>query len=94
MLALGLGQGAGISLVLTLMVLRCQTARGAAELSGMAQTVGYLIAALGPFVVGVVHGATGGWTLPVVVLIAVVGAFVATGLPAASDRYLEPELAA
>jgi CP family cyanate transporter-like MFS transporter len=93
MLLLGLGQGAGISLVLTLMVLRCQTAHGAAELSGMAQTVGYLIAALGPLVVGVLHGATGGWTLPVVVLIAVVAAFGATGLPAASDRHLESELA-
>ena len=52
MAALGIAQGASISLGLTLFVLRTRTAGAAAELSGMAQTVGYLVAALGPVTVG------------------------------------------
>ena len=38
--------------------------RAAAELSAMAQGVGYCVAALGPFLVGVVHEVSGGWGLP------------------------------
>jgi CP family cyanate transporter-like MFS transporter len=88
---LGLGQGAGISLALTLLILRCRTAEASAELSGMAQTVGYLIAALGPLTVGVLHGATGAWTVPVIALIVALGPLLITGLTAAADRTLEPE---
>jgi CP family cyanate transporter-like MFS transporter len=90
---LGLGQGAGISLALTLLILRCRTAEASAELSGMAQTVGYLVAALGPLTVGVLHGATGAWTVPVIAVIAALGPLLITGLAAAADRTLEQETA-
>jgi MFS transporter, CP family, cyanate transporter len=65
---LGLGFGTGFTLVLALMVLRAHDARHAAELSGMAQTFGYAIGALGPVLIGVVHDLSGGWTLPLIVL--------------------------
>lgn len=45
---LGIGQGGAVGLALTLIVLRSGDARTAARLSGMAQTVGYLLAAAGP----------------------------------------------
>ena len=47
----GLGT-ATFPLILTLIGLRARTAAGTAALSGFTQSVGYLIAALGPFVVG------------------------------------------
>lgn len=59
---LGLGQGGTFALALTLIVLRARDAHVAANLSSMAQGVGYTLASMGPFAVGVVHDLTGGWT--------------------------------
>lgn len=50
---LGLGQGGGFSLALTLIVLRSGNSRLAGKLSGLAQGGGYTLAALGPLGVGV-----------------------------------------
>ena len=58
---LGLGQGGTFALALTLIVLRSKDAHVAANLSSMAQGVGYTLASMGPFAVGLVHDATGGW---------------------------------
>ncbi|MDN7139593.1 CynX/NimT family MFS transporter [Pseudomonas sp. JQ170] len=58
---LGLGQGGSFALALTLIVLRSRDAHVAANLSSMAQGVGYTLASLGPFAVGLVHDLTGGW---------------------------------
>ena len=48
-------------LALTLIVLRSRDAHVAANLSGMAQGIGYTVASMGPFAVGLVHELTGGW---------------------------------
>ena len=58
---LGLGQGGTFALALTLIVLRSKDAHVAANLSSMAQGVGYTLASMGPFAVGLVHDMTGGW---------------------------------
>lgn len=67
---LGLGQGGQLSLALTLVNLRASCAAIATSLSTMAQSVGYVIAALGPIVVGALRGVTGSWTVALVVLLA------------------------
>jgi len=69
----GLGQGGGISLALTLMALRARDAAHTSELSGMAQSAGYLLAATGPLGLGLAHDATGTWTLPLLLLVAAAG---------------------
>ena len=61
-IVLGLGQGGTFSLALTLIVLRSRDAHVAANLSGMAQGIGYTVASMGPLAVGVVHEVTGGWS--------------------------------
>ncbi|AVD92053.1 CynX/NimT family MFS transporter [Pseudomonas alloputida] len=61
-IVLGLGQGGTFALALTLIVLRSKDAHVAANLSSMAQGVGYTLASMGPFAVGLVHDLTGGWT--------------------------------
>ena len=50
--------------MLVLIGLRSRTPEGTAALSGFTQSMGYLLAAIGPFGVGVLHDATGGWTVP------------------------------
>ena len=48
--------------MLTLIGLRSRTPQGTAALSGFTQSLGYLMAVVGPFAVGALHDATGGWT--------------------------------
>ncbi|MGY1831314.1 MFS transporter [Geodermatophilus sp. SYSU D01180] len=79
----GLAQGAGIALAVTLGVLRAADADAAARLSGMSQLVGYGVGALGPVVVGALSEATGGWTVPLLLLLAVGLGLAAAGLVAA-----------
>ncbi|MQA02970.1 MAG: MFS transporter [Streptosporangiales bacterium] len=60
----GVAQGACISIALTLILLRARTPEVAGSLSGAVQSIGYLIAALGPLVVGALRDLTNGWTVP------------------------------
>ena len=55
----GIGQGGLIAVAMTIIVLRSPDAHVAAHLSGMAQCVGYLLAAIGPLIVGLLHSWTG-----------------------------------
>ena len=88
MVLTGIGQGLGIALVLTLVVLRAQDAEHAAALSGMAQGVGYTIAALGPLLLGVVRDVSGNWDAPIALLLVVCVGMLLTGLGAGRDRFV------
>ncbi|HEX4804908.1 MAG TPA: MFS transporter [Conexibacter sp.] len=85
---LGSGFGIGFTLVLALFVLRAGDAPHAVALSGMAQAVGYTLAALGPIAVGALHDATGGWRTPLAVLIALALGALALGLAASRRGYV------
>src|SRR5918997_4171016 len=85
---LGLGQGASFSLALTFFALRAPDTGYAAALSGMAQSVGYLLAAGGPFLFGVLRDATGSWKLPLALLVAVTVCLLIAGLGAARDAHV------
>jgi CP family cyanate transporter-like MFS transporter len=78
--------------VLTLIGLRARTASGTAALSGFTQSVGYLIAGLGPFGVGLLYDVTGSWTPPLLVLTALAVPQIALGLVASRPRHIEDEL--
>lgn len=87
----GFGSGATMILGLTFIGLRASSAHQAAALSGMAQSVGYLLAAFGPPVMGKMHDVSGEWTLPLVgcallaVVMAVAGGFAGRDRVIASD---------
>lgn len=87
----GLGT-ATFPLILTLIGLRARTAAGTAALSGFTQSVGYLLAAVGPFAVGVLRDASGGWTLPLLTLAALSVPLLFTGLAVSRPAYLEDQL--
>ncbi|HEU5126645.1 MAG TPA: MFS transporter [Glycomyces sp.] len=80
-------------LILTLFGLRARTAAGTAALSAFAQSGGYLMAGVGPFAVGWLHGLTDAWTLPFALLYLLMVLHVAAGLAITKDRYIEDELA-
>lgn len=83
---LGFVLGGTFGLALTLLVLRAPDAESAGQLSGMAQSVGYLVASTGPAAFGYLHDASGGWTVPLLFLVGVLGAKVFFGLPAGRRR--------
>ncbi len=79
-------------LVLTLIGLRARTGAGTAALSGFTQSVGYLMAALGPLFVGVLYDLTGGWTAPLSLLLALVVPQLVAGLIVSRPSYIEDHL--
>jgi CP family cyanate transporter-like MFS transporter len=85
---LGLGQGASFSLALTFFALRAPDHGHAAALSGMAQSVGYLLAAGGPFLFGVLRDVTGAWKVPLALLLTVTICLLIAGIGAARDAHV------
>src|SRR5689334_18851313 len=79
-LVLGVSQGSCLGLAIFFMMARAPDADAAASLSAFAQSVGYLVASVGPLVVGLLHSATGSWNLPVALLLVLCAAELATGL--------------
>lgn len=83
MLFLGLAGGASFGLAMMFFTLRTRTAYEAADLSGFAQSFGYLLAATGPILFGYLYDVFGGWEIAgwlfiVVVLLLFVSAFTAS----------------
>ncbi|HEX3590009.1 MAG TPA: MFS transporter [Pseudonocardiaceae bacterium] len=93
MVLAGIGSGM-FPFSLVLMGYRSTGSATTASLSAFAQGVGYVIAACGPLLFGVLHGATGGWAASLVVLwVALVIATVA-GWLACARRTVDDDLAA
>ncbi|RDX02236.1 CynX/NimT family MFS transporter [Listeria kieliensis] len=85
---LGVGGGMAFSLSMMFFSLRTSTPEEAAETSGMAQSVGYLLAAFGPLLFGFLHDALGNFEISLFILLAAgIGLFLA-GLGAAKDQKL------
>ncbi|MDD4753567.1 MAG: MFS transporter, partial [Desulfitobacteriaceae bacterium] len=89
-IVLGLGQGASMSLIFTLFVLRTVNAQQAAELSGMAQSIGYLLAAIGPMMIGWLFDLTYSWVVPIIFLMVIAVLMTLAGYGAGRDRYVLP----
>ena len=82
----GVGNGGTLSLALLLIVLRSADEHVAARLSNMAQSAGYLIAATGPLVTGLLHALLGGWSAPIWFLVLAGLACLVAGFPAGYNR--------
>ncbi|MDH6703798.1 CP family cyanate transporter-like MFS transporter [Kitasatospora sp. MAA19] len=85
---LGVAQGGSLGLGLAFIVLRTGSAAGAAQLGGMSQAVGYLVAAAGPVGAGALHQLTGGWTATLVLMLVLVTVVGAAGWGAGRNRTL------
>jgi MFS transporter, CP family, cyanate transporter len=90
MLLLGFGQGASLGLGIFYTVARAPDPITSASLSGFAQSLGYLVASTGPLLLGFLHTATGGWDIPVWVLLGVVALQLVSGWLAGRDAAVPP----
>jgi CP family cyanate transporter-like MFS transporter len=79
MILLGIGQSAGLALGLMFLVLRTRNSSDASTLSGMSQAFGYMLAATGPLVAGLLHDITADWNVVLGTLIGVYGLLFAVG---------------
>ena len=79
-LVLGVSQGSCLGLAIFFMMARAPDAAVAASLSAFSQSVGYLVASVGPLMVGLLHSATGSWNIPVALLLVLCAAELATGV--------------
>ncbi|MGW8120213.1 MFS transporter [Staphylococcus xylosus] len=85
----GLAMGACFSLCMTFFSIRARTSDGSISLSGFGQSVGYLIAAVGPFLIGYLHDATESWDSGIIALIVMSVLFFVFGYPAAKNKVVE-----
>ncbi|MEV7022245.1 MFS transporter [Kitasatospora sp. NPDC093558] len=85
---LGVAQGGSLGLGLAFIVLRTGSAAGAAQLGGMSQAIGYLVAAAGPVGAGALHQLTGGWSATLALMLVLVAVVGAAGWGAGRNRTL------
>ena len=83
---IGMALGGTFGLALLLIVLRSHDAETAAELSGIVQSIGYFIAATGPFIVGLIYDITEVWNYTIILLLVLAILKLIMGLPVGKDR--------
>lgn len=83
---IGMALGGTFGLALLLIVLRSHDAETAAELSGIVQSIGYFIAATGPFIVGLIYDITEVWNYAIILLLVLAILKLIMGLPVGKDR--------
>ena len=80
----GAAQGGGFAAIFTIIAEVGGDLRRTTALSAFVQTVGYLVAAIAPPVVGAVHQLAGGWTLPLLLVLAATLGFLVVNTAAAT----------
>lgn len=85
---IGIALSGTFALALALLGMRAKTAKQAASLSGMAQALGYLLAAVGPMFIGYLFDLTTKWTAPLIVMMIVSVLVVIFGMGAGRNRYV------
>lgn len=71
----GAAQGGGITIIFIAIIKLARDQASAGRMSAIVQGVGYCFAALAPTVLGYVHGVTGSWTVPLLLILGSVTAF-------------------
>ena len=85
---MGIGLGGSFPLALTFLGLRSRDIRQVAQLSGMSQAIGYILAAVGPLFIGYLYDFTHLWTIPLITLIIVTVLLMLFGVFAGRDKYV------
>jgi len=86
---IGFSLGGSFGLALLLIILRSPDTETATELSGMAQSIGYLLAATGPIIFGALHDLSKNWFIPLIFLFATGICKLLMGLGAARPQQLD-----
>ncbi|WP_158209258.1 CynX/NimT family MFS transporter [Myroides phaeus] len=86
---IGAGSGLAFSLSMLFFVLRTRSTVQSAELSGMAQAFGYLIAACGPPLFGAFYDFSGSWTSSFIFLLVMSVTLLISGIIAGKDTWVK-----
>ncbi len=89
---IGMAGGIAFGLVNTFFSLRTEHSQTAAKLSGMAQSIGYLFAAIGPLLFGILHDITGEWLASLSILLITACIITLFGSQAGRNRTIEETL--
>ena len=90
----GFGQGGLFALALTLVGLRSRSDTVTIRLSVFVQGLGYLLAAAGPFLTGLVHDLTGSWAWALAFVLATIVPILLSGFVAGGPGYVDKDTAA
>ncbi|KKI89153.1 transporter [Bacillus sp. SA1-12] len=85
---IGIALGGSFPLALSYIGLRARNGQQAAELSGMAQSTGYVLAAVGPLVIGYLYDVTHMWTAPIIMLMVVSIVVMIFGMLSGRNQYV------
>ncbi|WP_339317265.1 MFS transporter [Paenibacillus sp. FSL R10-2734] len=85
---IGIALGGNFPLALSYIGIRARNGNQAAELSGMAQSTGYMLAAIGPILIGYLYDMTQVWTIPLITLIVISGVVMTFGMLSGRDKYV------
>jgi CP family cyanate transporter-like MFS transporter len=85
----GASSGASLVVALSFVAERSRSTADAAQLSGMVQSIGYLLGIIGPIGAGALFQATGGWGSTLVAVVAVNLVQLVVALFAGRDAYVE-----
>ncbi|MEC1522115.1 MFS transporter [Neobacillus niacini] len=85
---IGFALGGAFPLALSYIGLRARNANQAAELSGMTQSTGYILAAVGPLFIGYLYDMAHSWTIPILTLIGVSVVVIVFGMLSGRNRYV------
>lgn len=88
-LLMALGMGGSISLSIAFISLRSPNSKKASELSGMSQSLGYILAATGPILMGLIYDRFNSWSLPIVIFMGLIVFLGLVGWFAGSDMVIE-----
>ncbi len=91
MILIGIAGGATFGLSMMFFTLRTRSPHEAADLSGMAQSFGYLLAAIGPVLFGLLHDFTSGWTVPMLIIIVASLIVFLSGMKAGKNAFVTSE---
>ncbi|ASE37417.1 CynX/NimT family MFS transporter [Staphylococcus pettenkoferi] len=85
----GAATGACFSMCMALFSFRARTHEGSVTLSGFGQSVGYIIAAVGPFLIGLLHDVTHTWLAAIIAFVLMAIGVLLAGIKAASNDVVE-----
>src|SRR5690625_3111872 len=84
----GISSSANFALSLSFLSMRAKNPKDSAELSGMAQSIGYSLAAVGPIFIGLLYDITHAWTVPLILLIGITLIIIYVGMNAGQNKYV------
>lgn len=90
-IVLGIGAGATFGIALVYFGVRTKSARTSAILSGVGQAIGYVLAAIGPVLLGYLYDVTQAWTWGMGILFVGSLIFMWLGYEAGKDRFIKED---